>query len=169
MTATTATDGIHEGFFGDIPDAEYPSPVAFAFFDGDLYSSIYQSFEKVWPKLSHGGVVVVHDYGDSSRFPGAKAATEAYLQNVTHRTRGAEECYDLFGKVTKHGRPWDAAHPRRDHHHQPSGGAGGGAQPAAPAGVDPGARRDETHSPLAEPQPDGDAAAAQVNIENQMV
>ena len=50
---------IHQGFFGDIPDSEYPPSIAFAFFDGDFYSSIRDSFLKVWPKMASGGTIVV--------------------------------------------------------------------------------------------------------------
>jgi len=95
-------EGIHKGFFGSLADEEYPRPVAFAFFDGDLYSSIYQSFERVWPKVSDGGVVMVHDFApSSSRFPGAKAATEAYLRSHTRHAPRVDECYDIVGKVQK--------------------------------------------------------------------
>lgn len=99
-----APDAVHKGFFGSLPDDEYPSPIAFAFFDGDLFSSIYQSFEKVWAKLSEGGVVVVHDFLPTvgSRFPGAKAATEAFLRSLGQQAvRGVDECYDIMGKVRK--------------------------------------------------------------------
>lgn len=50
---------IHEGWFAEITD--YPRPISFSFFDGDLYSSIMTSFEKVWPRLLVGGRIVVHD------------------------------------------------------------------------------------------------------------
>jgi O-methyltransferase len=42
---------IHSGWFKDIPDNEYPEKIAFAFFDGDFYSSIMDSFNKTWHKL----------------------------------------------------------------------------------------------------------------------
>jgi len=37
---------IHIGWFGKIPDDEYPKKIAFAFFDGDFYTSIIDSFNK---------------------------------------------------------------------------------------------------------------------------
>src|SRR3990167_3263148 len=78
VTRTFAQAGVsypvlHQGWFREIPDAEYPEPISFAFFDGDFYQSIMDSFDKVYPKLSVGGVVCVHDYG-WSRLPGVQRA-----------------------------------------------------------------------------------------------
>ncbi|MDX9702710.1 MAG: TylF/MycF/NovP-related O-methyltransferase [Candidatus Auribacterota bacterium] len=53
---------IHKGWFSEIPDYEYPEKIAFAFFDGDLYSSIMDSFSKVYHKLTNNAVICVHDY-----------------------------------------------------------------------------------------------------------
>jgi O-methyltransferase len=66
---------IHDGWF---KDAEYPEPIAFAFFDGDFYSSIMDSFWAVWPRLSPGGIIVVHDY-EYPQLPGVKRAVEDFL------------------------------------------------------------------------------------------
>merc|ERR1719221_2333516 len=76
----TLPDGIHKGFFANISDSEYPSPVAFAFFDGDMYTSITDSFQKVYHKLSPGAVVIVHDYMERGRFEGPKKASKIFLQ-----------------------------------------------------------------------------------------
>ena len=91
-------DGIHEGFFGDIPAGDYPSPIAFAFFDGDLYSSIYDSFRQVYHKMSPGGIIMVHDYTVDGLFPGAKRAIEDFLRGKPERVR---ECYSIIGTVVK--------------------------------------------------------------------
>ena len=65
-------DGVHKGFFGSLPDAEYPSPIAFALLDSDLYSSTHDSLVKIYSKMSVGGVILVHDFGPNSELtPGA--------------------------------------------------------------------------------------------------
>ena len=93
-------DGVHAGFFGAIPDREYPEPVAFAFFDGDLHSSIRDSFAQVYHKLSPGGVVLVHDYNDSaSIFPGAKLAVSDFLASQPESR--LVECHGIIAMVVK--------------------------------------------------------------------
>ena len=54
---------IHSGWFKDIHDDEYPKKICFAFFDGDFYTSIIDSFEKTYDKIQHGGKIVVDDCG----------------------------------------------------------------------------------------------------------
>mmetsp|Transcript_23108 Transcript_23108/g.52118 ORF Transcript_23108/g.52118 Transcript_23108/m.52118 type:complete len:194 (-) Transcript_23108:391-972(-) len=96
-------DGTHKGFFEDIPVDEYPDPIAFAFFDGDLYSSIYDSFKMVYPKLAPGGVVVVHDFetsSASSKFSGSKRAVDDYLK-LTNDT--VKECWNNMARIVKGG------------------------------------------------------------------
>lgn len=65
----------HKGWFAD---AVYPERIAFAFFDGDFYQSILDSFEAVYPRLVPGARVVIDDYG-SSRLPGCKLACDEFL------------------------------------------------------------------------------------------
>ena len=66
---------IHSGWFSE---GVYPEKIAFALFDGDLYQSIYDSFTQVFPKLSQGGVVCIHDYG-YHKLPGVKKACQDYI------------------------------------------------------------------------------------------
>lgn len=51
-----------QGWFDEISDDDIPSQIAFAFLDGDFYSSIMVSLECVWGKLTPGATVVVDDY-----------------------------------------------------------------------------------------------------------
>lgn len=53
---------IHQGWFGEIPDRDYPERISWAFFDGDFHQSITDSFQKVYSKVSPGGKMIVHDY-----------------------------------------------------------------------------------------------------------
>jgi O-methyltransferase len=71
---------VHSGWFAQIPDEEYPAPIAFAFFDGDMYSSIIDSFTKVYPKLAQGARVVIDDY-EWERLPGVKQACQDFLRD----------------------------------------------------------------------------------------
>ncbi|CAE8645399.1 unnamed protein product [Polarella glacialis] len=67
---------LHAGWFAD---ASYPEKIAFAFFDGDFYDSILESFRQVYPRLAKPGArVVIDDYG-SSRLPGCKLACDEFL------------------------------------------------------------------------------------------
>ena len=71
---------INKGFFGDIPDDKYPNQICFAFFDGDFYSSIKDSFKKVYHKMTPGGIILVHDY-EWENFPGVKKACGDFLKD----------------------------------------------------------------------------------------
>lgn len=67
---------IVEGWF---KDAEVlPEQICFAFFDGDLYSSIKDSFELIWDRVSPGGIIAVHDY-HSEMLAGVRIATSEFL------------------------------------------------------------------------------------------
>lgn len=68
----------HIGWFKEIPDDEYPDKIAFAFFDGDFYTSILDSFEKTYDRLAVGAKVVIHDYGWEA-LPGVKQACDEFL------------------------------------------------------------------------------------------
>jgi hypothetical protein len=71
---------IHIGWFGQIPDKEYPKKIAFAFFDWDFYTSILDSFKKVYPRLEKGAIITLHDY-DVYDLPGVKKACIDFLEN----------------------------------------------------------------------------------------
>jgi len=85
---------VHSGWFAAIPDGEYPSPIAFALFDGDLYSSIIDSFAKVYGKLSLGARVVIDDY-EWERLPGVKRACADFLADKPEREVALP---DYFGR-----------------------------------------------------------------------
>lgn len=70
---------IHKGWFSNLTAADLPASVAFAFLDGDFYESIRDSFRVVWPTVTSGGFVLVHDY-DRTTLPGAKRAVTDFLR-----------------------------------------------------------------------------------------
>ena len=52
---------VHQGFFCDIKDDEFPEKICFAFYDGDLYESILDSFNKTFNKVVANGRIVIDD------------------------------------------------------------------------------------------------------------
>lgn len=69
---------IEKGWFKEIKN--YPNTISFAHFDGDLYESIIDSFEKIYDKMSVGGIIVIDDYGWEVT-PGVQLATEEFLKD----------------------------------------------------------------------------------------
>ena len=88
---------IHKGFFSEIPDHEYPEQISFAFFDGDLYTSILDSFRKVYHKMSKGGIMIVHDY-EGADLPGVKKACDYFLKDKPEKVC---EVYRGMAKIVK--------------------------------------------------------------------
>ena len=68
---------IKKGWFADLTEVDLPERIAFAFLDGDFYESIRDSLKLVEPRMSGGGVVVVHDYSNPA-LPGVKKAVEVW-------------------------------------------------------------------------------------------
>jgi len=76
---------INDGFFKDISDSKYPEKICFAFFDGDLYTSIIDSFEKTFHKIQRNGIIIIDDVGgislDKHELPGAELAIKDFLKD----------------------------------------------------------------------------------------
>jgi len=81
---------IHQGWFSRIPDKEYPSKICFAFLDGDFYSSIMDSLNKIYNKLEPGAIVCVHDYGWNA-LPGVEKACKNFLDNKPETIKSASK------------------------------------------------------------------------------
>lgn len=62
---------------GSIRPGDLPEKIAFAFLDGDLYSSIKTSLKLVLPRLSKDAILLVHDYNNPS-LPGVAKAVDEY-------------------------------------------------------------------------------------------
>ena len=78
---------LHVGWF---KDQEYPEKISFGFLDGDFYDSILDSLKAVWPRLTKGGVICIHDY-KWDQLPGVEKAIKDYfgtLDNVENPTFG---------------------------------------------------------------------------------
>lgn len=68
---------IHKAWFEDLQPANMPDHIAFAFLDGDFYSSIAASLAVITPALVNGATIVVDDY-QSEALPGARRAVDAW-------------------------------------------------------------------------------------------
>jgi O-methyltransferase len=88
---------IHRGWFGDIPDSEYPPVISFAYLDGDLYSSIMDGLTKIHEKMSAGGVIIIHDYTEEFVLPGVKRAVQEFI--ALHRPTWEVEIISPFGII----------------------------------------------------------------------
>ena len=69
---------IHKGYFNEIPESNIPSNISFAFLDGDLYGSIIDSLNIVYPRLSLNGKVIIDDYSNPMT-PGVKKACSDFF------------------------------------------------------------------------------------------
>lgn len=69
---------VRQGFIPDTFAGLEAAKLAFAHIDVDIYQSIIDSLEFIWPRLSLGGVIVFDDYGFPS-CPGARAAVDAFF------------------------------------------------------------------------------------------
>jgi len=84
---------IHSGWFKEISDHKYPEKICFAFLDGDFYSSITDSLNKIYHKMVKGGIIIIDDCGNGF-LPGCKKAVEDFLEDK-------EENLELTGYPNK--------------------------------------------------------------------
>lgn len=68
---------IHKGWFEDLSQDDVPKKIAFAFLDGDYYSSIKTSLALITPRLVRGATIVVDDYMNQA-LPGAARAVDEW-------------------------------------------------------------------------------------------
>lgn len=70
---------IHRKWFEELEAGDIPAAVAFAFLDGDFYTSIKSSLEIITPALAPGAIIVVDDY-QSEALPGARRAADEWAK-----------------------------------------------------------------------------------------
>ena len=70
---------IHKCWFADVVPEEVPDDIMFAFFDGDFYESIRDSFRACEGKFADRAVIVVDDYA-AEALPGAAQATDEWAR-----------------------------------------------------------------------------------------
>lgn len=76
---------IKKGWFSDLTSNDVPDKIAFAFLDGDYYSSVMDSLNLIEKHMTSGSVIIVDDYGNQA-LPGAGLAVDEWL-----RTRAASK------------------------------------------------------------------------------
>ena len=69
---------IKKGFIPDTFEGLEQATISFAHIDLDIYRSILDSLEFIWPRLSLGGCIVFDDYGFPS-CPGARQAVDDFF------------------------------------------------------------------------------------------
>ena len=70
---------IHKGWFADLTLDDVPEDIVFAFFDGDFYESIADSFRACDGKFHEKATIVVDDYSNEA-LPGAQKAVQEWLK-----------------------------------------------------------------------------------------
>jgi hypothetical protein len=71
-----------EGRVEDTLPAAAPQPIALLRLDTDWYRSTKHELETLYPRISHGGVVLIDDYG---HYEGARRAVNEYLEETGER------------------------------------------------------------------------------------
>ncbi len=71
---------IKKAWFDELQSTDLPDRIAFAFLDGDLYSSIKTSLQLVIPRLADQGITIVHDY-NNPELPGSARAVDEFLRS----------------------------------------------------------------------------------------
>jgi len=70
---------IHKGWFADVAPDDVPESIIFAFFDGDFYESIADSFRVCAGKFHEKVTIIVDDYANEA-LPGAARAVDEWLR-----------------------------------------------------------------------------------------
>ena len=70
---------IHKGWFADFTPEDVPESIIFAFFDGDFYESIADSFRACDSKFQKRATIIVDDYANEA-LPGAARAVDEWLR-----------------------------------------------------------------------------------------
>ena len=69
---------IKKAWFSDLTERDVPEQIAFAYFDGDFYGSIRDSFAACVGRFQPGATIVVDDYGNE-HLPGAARAVDEWV------------------------------------------------------------------------------------------
>lgn len=71
---------VHKAWFYELSPADIPKHIAFAFLDGDFYSSILNSLQLITPALSPTAIVAIDDFGRES-LPGVERAVRDFFNH----------------------------------------------------------------------------------------
>ncbi len=70
----------HVGFFPETTKGLMDQQYAFIHLDADLYAPSMAALEYFYPKMSPGGVIMIHDYNHS--WPGLRKAVDEFLNQI---------------------------------------------------------------------------------------
>ncbi len=70
---------VHKSWFDQLAEDDVPSQIGFAFFDGDYYESIDDSFRLTHDKFMPHATIIVDDYANEA-LPGAQKATDKWTK-----------------------------------------------------------------------------------------
>ena len=91
---------IHKGWFSDFTSDDVPENIMFAFFDGDFYESIADSFCVCDVKFHKKATIVVDDYANEA-LPGAARAVDEWLKNNQQFTIRTEASLAIISSCPK--------------------------------------------------------------------
>jgi len=75
---------VYPGWFSETIPNKLPDKICYAHLDGDLYSSMLESLEGVYPRLSPGAICVIDDY-DNEGLPGVNQAVSEFMVDKPER------------------------------------------------------------------------------------
>ncbi len=82
---------VTKSWFNDLRDDQLPEQICFAFFDGDFYESIRDSFSKCENKFVPGTTIIIDDYANEKLPGAAQAVNEWRAKNVAKIATFREE------------------------------------------------------------------------------
>jgi len=91
---------IHKGWFADFSPNDVPEDISFAFFDGDFYESIVDSFRVCDGKFHKKATIIVDDYANEA-LPGAARAVDEWLTNHRQFTIRTEASLAIISSCPK--------------------------------------------------------------------
>ena len=91
---------IHKGWFADFTPEDVPESIIFAFFDGDFYESIVDSFRVCDGKFQETATIIVDDYANEA-LPGAARAVDKWLANNRQYTSRTESSLAIISSCPK--------------------------------------------------------------------
>ena len=91
---------IHKGWFADFTPDDVPESIIFAFFDGDFYESIADSFRVCGGKFQETVTIIVDDYANEA-LPGAARAVDEWLTNHQQFTIRTEASLAIISSCPK--------------------------------------------------------------------
>ncbi len=91
---------IHKDWFADVSPDDVPEDIIFAFFDGDFYESIADSFRVCAGKFHEKVTIIVDDYANEA-LPGAARAVDEWLRHNQQFTLRIEASLAIISSCPK--------------------------------------------------------------------